>query len=161
MADAEKETIRKLGKLVEAFRENQAKGYELLEEMQRLVAGGPGTAALLKRVEGAFERAWATRYPGRYIWNYKIDRPAIKRLLAKLTPEEIESRMPNYIANGDAFYLQNRHEFRLFASQINRFADPSQVSELELEGAAPADCKHTPRCKTDVEHTRRRRQENG
>lgn len=155
MADVEKATLKKIGTLVEAFREQQARGYEILEEMQRLLAGEPGIAAKMKQVEGVFERAWEARYPGRYVWNYKHSRPAIKRLLAKLTIPEIECRIANYIRCGDPFYVQRRHEFALFESQNNRFASAGQ--ELpELEFDAPADCKHQPRCTSDQEHTRRK-----
>lgn len=157
MPETEKPVLKKLGVLFQAFKEHQDKGNALVEEIEKILAGAPGTALLLKRLEGSFEDAWQSRYPGRYVWNYKIDRPQMKRLLASLAPEEIEDRMLNYIRSNDAFYAERRHEFRIFASQNNRFA--SAPATFELSAAAPGDCKHSPRCSSDQEHTRKKSQE--
>lgn len=158
MADVEKATIKKLGTLFQALREQQARGYELLEEIGKVLDGGPGIGDTMKRLEHTLSQIWAARYGSPYLWNYKQDRPQIKRLLRTLSPEDIGTRWATYVRDGDAFYVRARHGFGLFSSQVNRFAG-EPVRELELEADAPADCKHTPRCQSDQEHTRRKSNE--
>lgn len=156
MADAEKKTLGTIGKLYAKLRELQAAEYEITEEIGKLLAGGPGTAAMLKRLEGTFERAWEVRYKGRYLWAYAKDRPQLKRLLARFEAAEIESRMQTYISDGDEFYVKTRHSFGLFVISFNRLASFSTANTLAELVEPPADCKHAPRCTSDQEHTRKR-----
>jgi hypothetical protein len=152
MADADKATIEKLKKLYEALRENEAKSYELLEEIGRVLGGEPGIGALLKEAEAAFAAAWSTRYPGRYIWRYTQDRPNIKRLLKALGLEEFSARAKHYIADPDPYYLKARHSFALFVASINSHA---VIGADALELTPASDCKHTPRCQSQAVCTRR------
>lgn len=148
MADEEKALRATLVKLVAELRAVQARSYELTEEIDRLLGGGAGVAALLKDVETAFAKAWAWRYANGsdvpYIWTPTRDKPQIKRLLRSLTVEELERRIWVYIKSEEPFYVNARHNFGLFVASINSHADRT---------AAPVDpdryswrCPHDPHC---------------
>lgn len=156
MADAEKAIIAKAVRLLEALRENQAKTYAITEELIEVLAGRVGIGDKLKQLEKTFSALWEARYGSPYVWQYVKDRPQLKRLLTKLELAGIERRMANYIRDDDQFLVKARHGFGLFVSQVNRYADAGGETDLQLEVEAPLDCKHTPRCGTDQEHTRRR-----
>jgi len=151
MADADKATLEKVKKLYEALRENQAKGYELLEEIGRVLGGEPGIGALLKEAERAFETGWRSRYPGGYIWRYTSDRPQMKRLLKVLTVEEIAARSVRFITNDDPFFVKGRHSFGMFVATINQHTAAADFNQV----LPPTDCKHRPHCKTEADCTRR------
>ena len=155
----------KLVKLLEAAQELHGKQGEIIAEIDALLGGKASIGMKLKAAEQAFDRAWCARYaPGRekvYVWHYAKDRPHLKRLLKAMTVEDLAQRAARYIASEDGFLKKNRHTFGLFVSQINQFAGPgTEPQGLDLE---PEDsgftCEHTPRCRDDAEHTRRRSQE--
>ena len=141
-----------LGLLVERHQQCAA----LIEEIVDLLGGGAGMAALLKDFEHAFTDVWSTRYRGQtYLWRYVKDRPQIKRLLKTLGLNELTLRAARYIANEDPFLIRERHPFGLFVSGINRYAAESLGQVFDL--ASPVfGCTHTPRCASDVEHTKKR-----
>ena len=140
-----------LGLLVERHQQCAA----LIEEIVDLLGGGAGMAALLKDFEHAFTDVWSTRYRGQtYLWRYVKDRPQIKRLLKTLGLNELTLRAARYVANEDPFLVRERHPFGLFVSGINRYA---AESGHDFDLASPAvGCTHTPRCASDVEHTKKR-----
>lgn len=147
---------KKLTALYQALRETQAKEFEITEEIGRVLAGDPGIGDKLKDVEAHFATLWRERYKGAYVWAYVKDRPQMKRLIRELgSVDELKARIASYFVNGDPFYAQARHSFALFVSTVNKHAGLS-FAELELDVDAPADCRHSPRCKTDQEHTRKR-----
>lgn len=145
MADADKKTLERLGRLFVALRENQAKEYELLEEMQALLNGHAGVGDTLKQLYAAFDVAWCARYsPGeqnRYVWVYARDTPGLKRLLKSLPVEEIERRMLAYLRNDDPYYVRARHPFPVFLASINSHTAPAARPR-----PAPWSCEHTPKC---------------
>jgi hypothetical protein len=157
----------KLAKLLEAALDLQEKLAALFAEMQELLAGGVGIGAKLKRVEQAFDRAWGVRYAagqrGQYVWNYKADRAQTKRLLKRLTIEQLEERALRYLASDDSFFAKARHPFGLFVSSVNRFTDSAEAPpELQSEVAElgrPIGCNHNPACRSDQEHTRKKQRE--
>ena len=162
MADTDKQTLRKIEKLLDLLRELRQKESEIVEEVGRLAGGEEGIGVKLKRLERWFDAVWTERYaPGSpkaaYVWQYAKDVPLLKRLLRSLDVDTIEARMSAYLRDDDPFYRKQRHPFGLFSSNVNRYADAAAHSDLTLE--PPADCKHTPACRSDQEHTRRRANE--
>jgi hypothetical protein len=162
MADTDKALIAQLTKLIALQKDYLEKLNALSEEIDTLLGGGAGTAANLKILEKAFDEQWCLRYaPGRrgcYVWQFSRDVPHLKRLLRKLPIPEITARMMRYIGNDDPFYVKARHPFGLFVSSINSHAGEALAPEsFDLE--PPADCKHSPVCKSDQEHTRKVLQE--
>ena len=156
MADAEKKTLERIGKLHAKLRELQAQSFEVTEEIGRLLAGDIGIGDILKGLERDLSARWSTRYRTDYIWQYIKDRPNMKRLLKTLSPEEIRIRWAAYLRDDEDYVVKARHPFALFCSSINRYAEQGHATTLEDIFQAPLDCRHTPTCKTDQEHTRRR-----
>jgi frataxin-like iron-binding protein CyaY len=158
MADAEKATLKKIAALVEKQRELQAQIYELTEEMLRLLSGDPGIGVKLKQLEEAWRDIWAARYQGNYVFQYVKDRPGLKRLLKAASVDEIALRMARYIRSNDQFFIDRRHMLSLFVSTFNQHTAPGSDT-FDLAQEAPSDCRHDPPCRSDSEHTKRRRQE--
>ncbi len=158
MADSDKALIAKVTKLLEVQKDYLDKLNALSQEIDQLFGGGAGTAVNLKVLEHAFDEQWCLRYaPGRrgcYVWQFARDRAHLKRLLRRLSVEEITARMRRYIGNEDPFYVRARHPFGLFVTSVNSHAEEGTVSE-PLELAPPSDCRHTPVCISDQEHTRK------
>lgn len=161
MAEGEKlpkGTAEKLRKLLAALGELRERETAILWEIDTLMGGGVGVGALLRQAEQTFGRAWSARYSGaQYVWQYAKDRAQMKRLLGSMPIEELERRIVRYLRTEDPFFTKARHSFGLFVTTVNQHASAATVSALELdpENEAP-DCKHTPRCQDDAEHTRRR-----
>jgi hypothetical protein len=144
---------RRAAVLLTALREAQAKTYEITEELERLISGEPGLGEQMRRLERVFDALWCARYaPGetaRYVWNYKRDRPGLKKLIRRLAETDIENRMALYIQSADPYFVKNRHTFGLFVGSINQWApEGTQPDELY-------DCYHMPPCRNDAEHTKR------
>jgi hypothetical protein len=157
------EQIRKLLALAQDLHEKEG---EVLAEVTTLLEGGASIGTKLKAVERAFDAAWCARYApgqsGRYVWQYVKDVPQIKRLLKILSLEAITERALNYLRDDDPFFTKARHPFGFFVSSINRFAPAADAPpEMQLAGgdARPYACVHTPACRNDAEHTRRRMSE--
>jgi hypothetical protein len=146
----------RLRKLYEAASEHHSKTGEILVELGKALNGEKGIGHILKELQRDLSAIWAVRYHADYVWNFKLDTPPMKRLIKTLKPDDIRARWQTYLNSGDPYYAQARHGFSLFASQVNRFAGLTPAGELDLSVDTPADCKHTPRCKTDQEHTRKR-----
>ena len=153
MADPEKQTLAKLTTLVAALREAHAKCHELTDEIDRVLAGGPGMGELLARLEARFKGLWSERYKSSYVWLRFKDKPHLERLLKTLTAEEIEARMGRFIHSDDPFFVNGRHKFAMFVASINGLVAP----RLPLGQLAAVNCAHTPPCGSDQEHTARRR----
>lgn len=156
MADPEKAILKKCEKLLERLRELQAQTYAITEELLEVTGGRVTISDKLKQLEAMFSTCWQARYGSPYVWQYVKDRPQLKRLLGKLELTAIEQRMVNYLRDDDPFLGRARHGFGLFVSQINRYA-PENGGDVDLQLEAPVvDCRHTPTCSSDQEHTRKR-----
>jgi hypothetical protein len=156
---ADKTKLTKIAQLVELEADLLEKLAAVHAEMRIILAGGPTIGARLRQLEEAWRVTWGVRYPGgKYQFNKTIDVPAQKRLLREFTPAELMPRMQRYLA--DDFYAARRHPFAAFAADINRWAaEASDPDAPEISGEAPHDCKHVPPCRSDAEHTARRRQD--
>lgn len=153
MADSVDKVLReKFGRLLEKLREVQAQEFELVEEMQRLLGGEPGIGPTLKDLEQHYSTLWQARYGTPYAFTYKKDVPALKRLIKLLGVDELKKRMERYQRSSDQFYTRAAHSFGLFVATINQHTRDDAPT-----AAAPADCQHSPRCKSDAEHTLARR----
>lgn len=114
----------KLLKLLDALRELDEKREAVMVEMSTLLNGGDGIGARLKKCEAFFSDARQERYPGIgvYEFNYKEDRPHLKRWMRHHSDEEIKARMYRYLHDGNDFHAKNKHPFSLFVRGFNTFA---------------------------------------
>lgn len=139
-----------------ALVELRAKETELVEEITRLLGGSAGIGEQLKAMYARWTELHAARYPGKYVFAWVKDAPQMKRLLVALGAEELAGRMATYLRDNDEYLRKARHPFGLFVAGVNRYvAEGKQAEELTL-AERPADCKHTPPCRDDMEHTRKR-----
>jgi len=139
---------RALLPLLKRFEEQLAAQHDLLREMQAVLTGhNPGL-----EFGKWWEQAWAAVHHDRYVWNYAKDRAQIKRLLGKMSLDELKARATAYLANDEPFLDSNRHPLGVLVSTINSY------SPAPRRGRPPVDCRHTPRCASDVEHTKRQQQ---
>lgn len=156
--------LAKLTKLLPLARELHDKLGAVLEEMDAIAGGGAGIASQVKTFETAFDGAWCGRYAagqhGRYMWRKTVDVPNIKRLIKGLGLDELLGRMTRYIASEDPFLIRARHPFGLLVSGINSYAAQATAPEdFALDAPTVPDCKHTPRCTSDQQHTDRKMRE--
>jgi len=135
MADeAKAATLKKLVALQAKLTELGEQQMAVVDEMGKLLAGGPGIGAILKQLEAHFSTCWRVRYGSDYAFNFAKDVPQLKRLIRILGVEELERRMLNYCRNADGYLVKARHPFGLFVSRVNDYADVAQAGgELELE----------------------------
>lgn len=162
MADLPAKTVETIKKLLDVMVEEHGKTGELIEEIQRLLSGQPGIGATLKRLETAFDLAWGARYAkgvaGKYVWRYVQDRPHLKRLIKSVGVEELEARFLRYLQSDEDFFTRSRHPFSLFVSSVNQWASAASAAPgFDLEPVP--DCRHTPRCTSDAQHTKRKNAE--
>lgn len=135
MADeAKAATMKKLISLQIKLAEIGEQQQAIVDEMGKLLAGGPGVGALLKQLEGYFSTCWRVRYSTDYAFTFSKDVPHLKRLIRLLGVEELERRMLNYCRDGDGFLVKARHPFGIFVSRVNDYADVADTGgALELE----------------------------
>ena len=141
--------------LVEQLRALQAQTYEVTEEVLKILAGDVAMGDQLKEFEAHFSVLWEGRYGSAFAWQYTKDRPHTKRLIKLLGLDELKVRARVYLRDEDPFYTKCRHGFGLFVTNVNRFAAPPHVADLELAAPPVADCAHQPACRSDQEHTKR------
>jgi len=152
--------IEKLEKALAAHK----KAGELLEDALAAAKQEPTTGNVAKDLVSRFVVLWGQRYKGQtYLPAWAKDIVQMRRVLKAATPEQIEAKMRAYLADQDSFVSNARHPLGLFVAGFNRYhVAPAGGRMAEPEddgffGAAPADCRHTPRCATDVEHTKKLR----
>lgn len=134
MADAEKQKLAYIDKLVAKLREKQAETHEITEEIQSVLSGNVALGTTLKELEAGWQTAWGARYGNTaYAWNYAKDRAQMKRLFKLLGRDELGRRIVTYIQNNDPFFTKGKHSFGLFVTTINQHATASQGDDLELE----------------------------
>lgn len=151
--------------LVEQIARKTAELAALVEELAALDRGEQTRGQLAQRCLKFFLAAWKRRYGVPYVGAGVKDIAQLKRLLAGgLTADELEGRMGRYLLSNDPYYAQARHPLAMFVGAVNKFArvpDARPTTDGGLfeddvdDGDEAIDCRHRPRCKTDVEHTRR------
>lgn len=152
--------LEKVKKLLAALRQVREQEQAIVDELDTILGGGVSIGELMVQGRKAWEAAYATRYKGGgYLWQMQRDMPNMKRLVKTLGIEELAARFGRFIRKDDDFYIRNRHAFGVFVSSVNEHAAASAgpIDDLELE--PPADCKHSPPCKSDQEHTAKRMRE--
>jgi hypothetical protein len=152
----DKGTLAKVGRLCEALAELQSRQREIVDELARLATGAPGIGDQLKELESTFSNRWESRYRAPYLFNYTKDRPQWKRLIKILDGnlEAIRERIWIYIENTEPYFVASRHSFGLFVATFNQHAPAAERPVLQA-----LNCKHSPMCGSDAEHTQRRMQE--
>lgn len=108
---------------------------------------------------------WQQSWKGRYRADYeltKADAGNFKRLVTKHGLGELCARLNRYLHDHDNFLERQKHPLSIFFSRVNTYASPIAGAgpfDVDTEMEPPPDCRHSPRCKSDQEHTRRRQQE--
>ena len=149
MTDAAR--LVKVQGLLTKRREVMAQLLALDAEIEAIAGGKLGIAERMKAFEAHWRVIWECRYHHDYVFAWKTDAPMLKALLQKFADADLHARATAYLENGEAFYVQQRHPFRLFGSKINCFVPTSSASAAPR----PTDCDHRPPCQTVVEHTKR------
>ncbi len=146
-----------LAKLFEALRENQAQGYEIVEEIRKALAGEKTLQQTVNQLRAEWLTTWRSRYAGTYAWGGMDNKLLTGILRMKIPPEDIAARMRRFIQDNDPFYVSKSHPFGLFRNAINRYAP--EVSSFALDGGGASGCSHQPPCTSDYEHTQRGKRE--
>lgn len=156
MAD-EKKIPAAVAAQIEKARMAWGKLGDELDALEAMVAQEPTPSQLAKQILSTYMTLWNQRYPGRRcVPNWPKDMAIAKRLLKHLDVDEIGRRLVTFFQMRDAFYTDAWHPLGMFASSINKLGGRGPGSDEDLVlSAPPPDCKHTPRCRTDVEHTRK------
>jgi hypothetical protein len=127
-------TADKVRKLLETLRDLREKETAVLGEIESLMGGGLGIGQRMKVGYVAFADMWEDRYPGSsYVFAFQKDAPLMKRLLSKLSDDELAARIGRYLQNPDPWLVKNRHPFGAFVSQINQYAQASPMGDDEAE----------------------------
>lgn len=137
---------------VKELRATEKRLGELATMLEARLEGSETASEQHKRVITAFVEAWAKRYGRPYVFAGGKDATAVKRLLKVLPAEEIIQRIARYVTNDDPFYEKVKHSLSMFASTINQHGD---VLPEQQQLAGAVGCGHRPRCRSDVEHTRK------
>ncbi|HMJ04538.1 MAG TPA: hypothetical protein VK506_16470 [Conexibacter sp.] len=143
--------LKRLEKWASELRATQAKSYELLEQIEAELKGSPSLNTVAGEVLNVFGEQWRGRYRTPYLFAKSKEIPAVKRLMKTLGRKELEARIVKYLQDGDRFLIENRHPFGLFESRVNRYATTT-TDDFTL-AAPPSDCRHSPRCTSDQQHT--------
>lgn len=149
----DKTRLQRASKLLAVAQELHEKQADVIHELAGILGGEAPIGDKLKRLENHFSDLWQERYGSPYVWNWTKDRPQIKRLLKRTTEDDIAGRMVSYLFDTDLFMARSRHPFPIFVARFNSYVAQSPAA-LSLETAAPLDCRHTPHCQSDAEHTR-------
>lgn len=119
--DGLRDKFDRLVKLVEAFRVHQAKGYELIEEMQALIAEEATTGQLAKRALATFGKFWSERYSAKFVPSFARDMASLKRILKTVKLEDLERRMAAYLKDNERFVCSTTHSLPLFVANVNNY----------------------------------------
>lgn len=139
--------------LLDALTELHVKTTEVLEELTQIIAGETTIGKTMRRVSDHYLEVWEQRYHSKYVWQGAKDSAKLKRLLRILAVEDVEARIVAFLKDSDAFYVQTRHPFVLFAANVNRYASARPTEVLDPDWWK--DCHHDPTCDTRVRHATR------
>jgi len=133
-----------------------------LEDLEAMLKAESTPGQVAKQCLDHFAKTWEARYRTKLIIaSYPGAIVQLKTLLKAMTADELTAAMTRYLSSNEPFYASARHGLPMFIKCINKFTAAADDGGSFLE-AAPADCRHMPACRTDVEHTRKRaRERNG
>lgn len=156
---AEGVNVAKIATLLEAARELQAKQAAVLDELDAIIGGRATIGQSMKRCIAAFNEVWGSRYRSVYRFS-PGDAKMLKTLLTtgQIAVEDLQDRMGRFILKEEPYFKGRRHDFGSFSATVNQHVDPHADDDFGLDGG-PADCRHTPRCRTDEACTVRRQRE--
>jgi len=112
-------------------------------------------------------RRWESVYQGeRFVVKGGQHGAGLKRLEKQLGRDELLARMDRYLAGGDEFHAERRHDLGVFCAQINQFVAPAGAAlaapddvETEIAGfklwRAECDARHGGACATRRGHEQR------
>lgn len=154
-----KETINVAAaqKMLALLKTRHEENTALIDELERLLGGGPGIGEILKELYAYWIELWSQQHSGAYVFTFEKDAPQMKRLFRQLGLEELKARIFNYIKDNSDYVRNAKHPFSLFVATSNRYASAPQTEGVL--GFAPVGCRHKPTCRTDQEHTKRVQQE--
>jgi hypothetical protein len=136
--------------LLQQLRQQQAKTYEITEQILKLAGGGPGTPNQTKAALARFGELWSARYRGeKYAFTWAKDGGQVKRLLKTFAFEDLTARMARYLENTDPFVTSRRHPLQIFIATVNTYGRAQAREPI-------VGCQHQPPCGTETEHTARR-----
>lgn len=146
--------------LLKQIRATQDKLAEQVDALEAALLGEATIGQEAKAALAHFKTAWEKRYRGeRYVPNYASEIPACKRMLAGVTLEDLKARQLRYLHDADPFYVKAKHPLGLFEKHLNKYGTGqyhgASLADGEADLFGPVDCGHTPRCRSDAEHTRK------
>lgn len=140
-------------KIIALLKSRHDEDGALIEELERLAGGGRGIGEIMKDSYAHWIALWPH---GTYVFKFDKDAPQMKRLIRQLGGTELQARMLRYLKDQDPFYVEKKHPFQMFVSTINKWAGSTDATAL---GPTPVGCTHTPPCRDDQEHTRKKMRE--
>lgn len=127
---------------------------EQLEALEALLNDGDTPGQQARQALAFYGKAWEQRYRTRHLVPHVAGAMAqIKKLLREMTLEELQRAMTAYLQSRDRFYVEARHPLSMFVKAVNKFTAARPTDDLFEH--APPDCRHTPRCRTDIECSQR------
>lgn len=169
MSDEERKPDRKVEQRLDEILATLDKLRDQVVTLKRHVAGENPVRDVL----AFYDELWMNRYTHglspavHYDFNRTVDPATVKRWLKTMDALTIKGRITRYFADRDPFLVRQKHPFNLFIKNFNAYAPPSNVRPSVHDLGDPAftppehvpDCRHEPRCKSDVEHTQRKQRE--
>jgi hypothetical protein len=140
----------RMDRLIANIKDSLEKAETAVAELQALTAGDNPTYQTMKH--------WQAKYSFQYGIKYefsKVDTGNLKRLALKYGAADMQARIDRYLADADDFLIRQRHPLSIFLTRINTYAPQTSTAAFDM-AAIPVDCRHSPRCRTDQEHTRKK-----
>jgi hypothetical protein len=146
----------KLDSAVRGLRATWMKWGEQLDALEAMLSEEATPGQQAKHLLDYFATAWHGKYRQRYVvTNGAAAIAALKKLLKDLTIVEVEKAMTAFLASNDPFYVKARHPLSMFVPAVNKFTVAAPAADRDMFEMAPPDCRHAPKCKTDLECSRR------
>lgn len=157
-------TEKQIETLINDIKGSITKLHDQVLTLERHVRGENPVGDVMK----FFDEKWMSLYTHgmapavHYEFNRKVDPAQIKRLVNQVgSATEMKARLTRYFADNDLFLRKNRHPLNLFISRLNTYAPQGKTvaEEFDMVPATPSDCRHSPLCRDDVQHTMRKQRE--
>lgn len=147
---------KKLELQVNGLRGALLKALEHIDNINALLREEATPGQLAKEAFNRYIKAWENKYRTKYVVvNAAAVMAMLKKALHAMTLDELNAALNRYLMSGDRFYVEARHPIEMGVKVLNKFTAAATPTDT-LFDAAPPDCRHSPRCKTDIECTRRR-----